>query len=393
MRILMISSYLPYPLFSGGQVRLYNLIKELSVKHEITLICEKRSNQSDEDIHEVEKICKKVMTVERRKQWSISNILKSGFSLHSFLVTGHTHHEMRQEIMDELVREDYDLIHIETFYVMQNVPETHLPLVLAEHNIEYLVYKRYIDKVPLPIRPLLAVDVAKLKREEEKSWERSSEIVAVSNDDRNEMQKNGLTPYLVANGVNVEEFSLKDIKKSLAQKEKKVLFIGDFKWIQNRDTLTFIIKEIWPLIDSQFSVKLWVVGRHIPDSLKSLTDDPDIVFDEESSSKPTAEIFQEAAILLSPIRVGGGTSYKILESMSCGTPVVTMQMSADSIGARDGEDLLVGQDAKELAEKTTLLLQQNKEYEKISKKGRKLIEQKYSWKEIAKELEKVYEKV
>ena len=50
MKILMISSYLPYPLYSGGQVRLFNLIKELSGKHEITLICEKRKHQTDDDI-------------------------------------------------------------------------------------------------------------------------------------------------------------------------------------------------------------------------------------------------------------------------------------------------------------------------------------------------------
>src|SRR4051812_17649149 len=70
MKILLVSSYLPYPLHSGGQVRLYNLIKELSAKHEITLICEKRSHQTAEDISEMAKICKKVITVPRRKQWS-----------------------------------------------------------------------------------------------------------------------------------------------------------------------------------------------------------------------------------------------------------------------------------------------------------------------------------
>ncbi len=91
MKILMISSYLPYPLHSGGQVRLYNLIKELSGKHEITLVCERRPHQTSEDIKEVEKICKKVVTVPRRKQWSLENVLKSVFSSHSFLVTGHTH--------------------------------------------------------------------------------------------------------------------------------------------------------------------------------------------------------------------------------------------------------------------------------------------------------------
>ena len=37
MKILMLTPYLPYPLLSGGQIRTYNLLKNLSKKHEITL--------------------------------------------------------------------------------------------------------------------------------------------------------------------------------------------------------------------------------------------------------------------------------------------------------------------------------------------------------------------
>ncbi|HEX8932317.1 MAG TPA: hypothetical protein VF810_04130, partial [Patescibacteria group bacterium] len=179
MKILLVSSYLPYPLHSGGHIRLYNLIKELAGKHEITLICEKRSHQTPEDIQELAKICKKVVTVDRRKQWSWQNIAKTTTTLNSFLVTGHTHPEMRQKIMDELVRESFDLIHVETFYIMQNLPVTALPVVLVDHNIEYQVYKRFVDKAPKLLRPLLLLDVAKIKRDEEFAWQSATKVVAV----------------------------------------------------------------------------------------------------------------------------------------------------------------------------------------------------------------------
>jgi hypothetical protein len=163
MNILLISAYMPYPIFSGGQVRLYNLIKELSGKHKITLICEKRQHQTKDDIHEVKKICKKVITVTRHNQWSMNNVLKSGFSLQSFLITGHVHEEMRKAIVKELASNIFDLIHVETFYVMQNLPETPLPRVLVEHNIEYNVYKKFVKRVPIILRPLLLLDIARLR--------------------------------------------------------------------------------------------------------------------------------------------------------------------------------------------------------------------------------------
>ena len=141
MKILIVSSYLPFPLHSGGHIRLYNLIKNLSKNHVITLICEKRDYQTEEDVKSLEKICKKVITVPRRKQWSLGNIIKTGFSTDPFLLVGHKSEEMKLAIKDELVREVYDLIHVETFYVMQNLPKKikGIPVVLTEHNIEYLV--------------------------------------------------------------------------------------------------------------------------------------------------------------------------------------------------------------------------------------------------------------
>lgn len=423
MNILVVSSYLPYPLYSGGQVRLYNLIKELSGKHEITLICEKRPNQSDDDIKAVEAICKKVITVNRRKQWSAANIIKSGGSKNSFLLTGHSLKEMQQKIKEELAAEYYDLIHIETYYVFQNLPEVFIPVVLVEHNIEYKVYERYVKRAPALMRPLLAVDVLKIKKEEETFWKRTESLVAVSKDDQTVMEKAGVHAKLVANGVDIDKFAFKGVMAEEKSKEKKILFIGDFKWIQNKDSAHFIIKEIWPEIKEHFNrhsgkpkahpesqntkqddmrdsgqarmtdndnIKLWIVGRTIPDAIKKVTDDPDVLFDEASSAKPTQEIFQEAAVLLAPIRVGGGTSYKILESMSCGTPVVTMQLSADAIEAENGETIMVGKDAKELAERTVALLQDSVLYEKISTNGRNFVENNYTWKEIANRLDEVY---
>jgi len=57
---------------------LHNLIRELSHKHKITLVCEKRDYQGEVEISELKKFCKKVVTVPRRKQWSLKNILKTG---------------------------------------------------------------------------------------------------------------------------------------------------------------------------------------------------------------------------------------------------------------------------------------------------------------------------
>lgn len=312
-----------------------------------------------------------------------------------------------------LSRETFGLIHVETYYVMQNLPKTDIPIVLVEHNIEYQVYERFMSRAPLFARAFLKIDVNKIRKEEEAFWKKANSLVAVSREDQEVMSKAGSTSQLVPNGVNTGVFTyLQKVPSSSdtsGLENKKILFIGDFKWIQNQDTVKFILKEIWPKIKEKglgirdpsassgqgqdLNIKLWIVGRTIPHSVRSLTRDPDVIFDEASSTLATEKIFHQAAVLLAPIRVGGGTSYKILESMSTGTPVVTMQMSADAISAKDGQDLMVGQNADGLASKTISLLSDEKLYRTISRNGRLLIEKNYTWKEIGMRLEEVYKKV
>jgi polysaccharide biosynthesis protein PslH len=398
MNILLVSSYLPFPLFSGGHIRLFNLIKELSNRHKITLICEKRDYQGNMEIAEVKKFCKKVITVNRRKQWSISNILKTGLSLSPFLITGHTIPEMKKEIKREMAESQFDLIHVETSYVMQNIPLTKVPIVLVEHNIEYLVYKRFVDKAPFILKPILNIDILKLKRWEEAMWMKADKLVAVSEIEKEIMEKKREDVVIVSNGVDIKKFNTLDSgsKFKINDGEIRILFIGEFKWIQNRDAIEWIIKEIWPKLRAEFipsmtdrGIKLWVVGRSIPDSIRNLTSDKNIIFDDHAP-KETERIFEKSCLLLAPIRVGGGTSYKILEAMASGVPVITTNLG-NALGAKEESEIIVGTDAQDFVVKIKNLLEDKEYYKTISLNARKLIEKKYNWKKISQDLDSVYE--
>jgi glycosyltransferase involved in cell wall biosynthesis len=393
MKILIVSSYLPFPLFDGGSIRLYNLIKELHKEHEITLICEKRPHQTTQDIEEIEKISKKVVTVPRKKQWSLSNIVKTCASKDSFLITGHKLPEMKALIEQELRNENYDVIHVETSYVMQNIPETKIPIVLVEHNIEYMVYEKFMNKAPLPLRPFLKIDIAKLRKIEETFWAKATQVVAVSDLEKAVIDKTGVKAKTVYNGVDLKSFSLKDVSKTLKESPKQFLFIGNYKWLQNRDSARWILNEVWPLIKQKCKeeVTLRVVGRDMPDDIKNWSDESVIV--EENSSRKTAEIFSESFALLAPIRIGGGSQYKILEAMAVGTPTITTSLGLSGLDITKDKDTLVGDTAESLSEKALDLVSNTNLYKSLAQNGRRQIEEKYDWAIIAKTLEEVYKSV
>ena len=49
---------------------------------------------------------------------------------------------------------------------MQNLPKVTIPVVLVEHNIEYMVYEKYAKKAQILARPFIYFDNFKLKRNE-----------------------------------------------------------------------------------------------------------------------------------------------------------------------------------------------------------------------------------
>lgn len=391
MRILMVASFLPYPLFSGGDIRLYNLMKNLKKDdYKITLICEKRHHQNASHIKKVKEVCEKVLTIDRKKQWTVQNVLKAGLSSSSFLSAGHKLLEMKRLVEEELRSEKYDLIHVETFYVYQNLPKTSVPVVLAEHNIEYLVYKRYTDKIPLLLRPMANIDVLKIKREEEKFWQKADRLIAVSMADKKNMGRSDTV--IVPNGVDLKKFDVnRKIKKG--PEERKVLFIGNFKWIQNIDAASWIIKNIWPDVlkkarDKSLDVELWVVGKRIPENLIKLGDQT--MYFDENAPDATELIYKEADLLLAPIRVGGGTSFKILESMASGLPVLTTELGNEGIDGVSGKDIMICENSEQFAKASIDLLTDDKKYREISQNARNFIKNNFDWENITKKLEEVY---
>ena len=175
MKVLMLTPYLPFPLLSGGQTRSYNLIKNLSKKHEITLYCLIKDKKERKYIPELKKYCKKVKVFARpKKPWTLRNILKTGFGPYPFVVIRNLVPEEKVALQDELASAKYDLIHAETFYVMPHIPKTNVPILLVDQTIEHMVYKHFVEKQSNTLlRPILMIDVLKIRYWESFYWKRA----------------------------------------------------------------------------------------------------------------------------------------------------------------------------------------------------------------------------
>lgn len=391
MKILMITPYLPYPPSSGGQVRSYNLIKQLYKKHDITLFCYIRADREKKFIPELEKYCKKVRVFKRREAWSLLNVVLAGFSPYPFLVGIYLSGRFRDSVKQELEKTQYDLIHCETFYVMTNIPKTSLPTILVDQTIEYLVYQHFVKSKPSLVRLLLNVDVAKLKFWERHFWRKASKVVAVSEGDREEILRldPGLRADLVPNGVDLDFFIP---KKNWDTKEKRMLFVGNFKWLQNVEAAEILVNEIFPKVKSRFAnVKLWIVGQHAPERVLALKG-KDIIMDnlEESDVEAIRNAYNRASVFVAPVKGPGGTRLKNLAAMASKLPIVTTSIGSEGIGIRDGIEALIRDGANDISDAIVQILRNPQEAKVLAENARKLAEKEYSWETMAKRLDVVY---
>lgn len=389
----MITPYFPYPLVSGGQIRTYNLLKNLALKHQITLAAFIRDESERQYLNKLTSFCKKVIVFKRRKAWSPVNIGLSTISPYPFLVSIYFDPKVKKAINEELKKQTYDLIHAETFYVMPNIPRTQVPILLVEQVIEYLVYQRFVESLPAWmtfLKPVLFFDVAKIKFWEKYYWKKAKRLAAMSQQDKDFIQNfdSLLKVDIVANGVDIEFF---DKVKKKKFENPTVLFVGNFKWLPNRDAAIYLVKKIWPKIKSEIkNTRLWIVGRNPTKDILDLKEE-DIKID--GNIEDIREVYAKSWVLLAPIRNGRGTKYKILEAMATKTPIVGTKLATEGIEINNNKEAFIADDLDSLANKTISVLENPKVGEKLAESAYRLVSQKYNWKIISAKLDKVYQKV
>ena len=318
------------------------------------------------------------------------NILLSGFTPFPFLVSIYYSRTLQKAIKDELKNNDYQLIHSETFYVMPNIPKTDVPILLVEQTIEFLVYQHFVETLFLPLRLFLSLDVGKIKFWEKFYWNKAAKVVAMSSADKLVMETEvpDRQVDIVPNGVDIDEFFKIKRKKD---KSFTILFVGNFKWLQNKEAVKLLVEEVFPKVKQKLPLAtLWIVGRYPTDHIKHYRNSS-IRVSEDIKDIKTA--YERSDILLAPIYGPGGTRYKILEAMAGGLPVVTTSRGIEGLNATDGNEVIVRNDSSGLASATVNVLTNITLYQKLARNGKKLVATFYDWKNISKKLDTLYEEV
>lgn len=390
----MLTPYLPYPPSEGGQVRSYNLIKLLSKSHEITLVCFSRQHNTSDQIAHLEQYCKRVFVIERGKTWTAKNVIRTGFSPYPFLVSIYNSPGTKKILTQALSSDRFDLIHAEMSYTLPYLPDHDLPVILVEQTIMSRIFEHQIGMEPkLWFRPLMWIDIQKMKYWEKYYWQRASRVVTVSDEDARVVEGivSGIRVDVVPNGVGAD-FA------GLAKKyhyNHTMYYMGNYKWIQNWEAVEYLAHEVFPLVKKKIpDAKLVIAGQFPTAEVKSLANtDINVLEFKDDDADGLVRSLLNAGIFVAPMYAPGGTRLKILASMAAMMPVVTTSIGSEGYGAVNGESILIGNNSREIADQVVKVLNDRKLYEKIASSARKLVDTRFTWEPIAQKLENIYEEV
>lgn len=394
----MLTPYLPYPDSSGGQIRTLNLLKHLCKNNEITLVALIKNEKENKNIKPLLKYCKKVITFPRSATpWTLRNILRTGFSGDPFLIVRNSAPGVKEGVKKELESGDYDLIHAETFYVMPSLPKTKIPTILVDQTIEYLVYQHYVNETASKfLKPLLQIDVEKLKRSERFYWRQASQVIAVSLADKKEMNKleQDLSVEIVPNGVNLDLFKK---KTNWSNPEPTILFVSNFKWLQNIEAALVLIKKVFPLVKNKLpKSKLLIIGQHITKNIKEVAvGKPGVTVTEieDSDVDSLVRAYHDSSVFASTIKGPGGTRLKNLAAMASQLPIVSTKVGVEGLNVKDKIHVLIGNTPEEIADLIIKVIKSPVLAEKLALATRRHVEENFDWRKIARSLDSIYQKL
>lgn len=389
MNVLFVTYDFPYPTNSGGKNRAYHLIKHTASNANVFLFSFVRDDYNPDHNNELFSLgVKKIHVTKRKKLTSLVNIPKTILTKSSIFKTLYFEKKVAEELLEIIKKEQINIVHFESsytgFYIGSFLEKAGVVQVLGTENIEFMLYEDYAKNLKkFYLKPFIYDQVKKLRKEEIEMVQKSDAVTTITQQEADILKNlTGVESQVVANGIELKEFSYVPPEKT----HNNILFVGNFMYFPNVDAINFFHKEVFPKLDKKLTVT--IVGKKINEKFKF--SDKRIIckdFVEDIISE-----YRNADVLVFPIRIGGGTNFKVLEAMALGVPIVAQPQRLAGLKAKDTFHFLSASKAEEYVAQIQVLYEDKKMRIELSKNARKLVEEQYSWDKIGRELLNVWRK-
>ena len=371
MRILYLTGWYPYPPDNGSKLRIYSLLTELARRHSVTLVVltECPVAETPTPLKELRGI---IQVPARGYRPLRPSALMGLLSPKPRMLVDTYQPLMSRQIQQLLQSSDYQfLIATEWITASYCAEVTGVPALFE--NAEFGVFESRIKQASSPLRRLrYRLPLLKLGFYMRRLLPRFRACTVVSEAEKNLLRR--LAPRyspieVIPNCIRVADYE----GISQPRRPNTLIFTGSLAYDANYDAMNWFLRDVYPLVLEQVpDVHLVITGDHcglpLPDGSQVT---------RTGAVGDVRPLIAESCVSIVPVRLGGGTRFKILEAMCMKTAVVSTSKGCEGLKVRPGEHLLVADTPGEFAAHTARLLQDQDLRETLTRNANRIVLEEY----------------
>jgi len=384
VKLLYITSRVPWPLEKGDKLRAYHQLRLLAEQHEIYLAA-----LHDQPLHpqadkELRRFCKEILYLPLPKRAVAFNLLRGTFSGLPFQVA-YFYSKSAQEKLDRFIAQHRpERIFCQLIRTSEYARgHEDIPKVIDYMDVFSKGVERRLGKVSPLLRPVFRTEYKRLVRYEHDVFSRFDERIIISGQDRD------LIPHpergkihVVANGVDTDFFHPRETKKTY-----ELLFNGNMNYPPNVESAEYLVQKILPLVhEKKPGVRVLISGASPAPRVLALRSEKVTV---SGWVEDVRDSFAQSRLLVAPMQSSIGLQNKLLEAMAMQLPCITTSLSNNALKAEAGRQVLVADTPEAFAQHILHLLDHPEEAERIAHEGYRFALENFNWNTIAQELGKI----
>jgi glycosyltransferase involved in cell wall biosynthesis len=385
LRILYIIPSFQHPKVRGPD-RHYRFLKELSQRHDITLLTLVRSEIPGEAMQELSSYTRRMFTFSVIAQSNGSHPSLKGFDpggsqrIRQFWAIRSGINQMKKEF-NNLVEED-------TFDVVLFHGKIVFPVIAIDFcDATSMRVRKKMQHASKAKLPLLWLRYMEVRRTEKEMVKKTPYVAFISTRDRQAVAGSRAEWRIIPNGLDLRYWK----RRSYEPRQNCLIFTGVMNYSPNEDAAIYLIDEILPLLRHQVpGLQILIVGRDpTPALLERAGHNPEVTVTGFVDDMRT--YLERAAIFVAPLRFASGMQNKIQEALAMEIPVVTTSVVAAGMQGADGENapILIADGAEMFSKSIIDLLGQSEERYRLAAAGRLFAEKHYDWSRSAEQLEQM----
>ncbi len=392
MKILFLQKRPLFPADTGGKIRTLNVLRHLAAWHEVTYLCNVQAGE-EPHVWEMEALGLAVETIpwretSRQSLRFVGELAGNVLTVKPFNVAKDFDVRLRRRAQELLDRQPFDLVICDFVQMAANaIGLKGPPQLLFQHNVEAEIFERHAQRDAGRLRrAYMGYQARKMRRFEGEAGRWFDAVIAVSERDRKQFERRYGWSHVqtIDTAVDVDFFQP---DREMAD-PNLVSFVGSMDWLPNVDGVEFLVRDIWPRVRAaRPDARLQIVGRNPTGEVKRYHGTDGI---EVTGGVPDVRpYYSRAAVVVVPLRIGGGTRIKIYEAMAMGKPVVSTPLGAEGLSFREGEQIILADGPGLLAKSMIGLLADEQKRAQIGQAARRHVCEKFSTEVVARQFEKI----